>query len=400
MANLQERRNKDGKLISYSIRVYRGRSADGKQLKPYTTTFDVPPKWTELTAHKKAVDYAAVFEKNCNSGEGGLEDGSRQTFEQYCNYVLEQKEQNGTKHSTIARYKDLTKRIYPAIGYLKLKDITPRHLNTLYGKLLNTPCINNPQKTLSAKTVVEYHRLISTVLTQAEKEMFVAYNAAAKATTPKVKQKEVNYFQPEEIEQIKKALDNEGLMWKVLCYMLILTGARRGELLGLKWKNVDFANNRIGIFNNLLYSSDIGIYEDSPKEVASNRYIALPVEMCNLLKEYKDWQDGEKLRLQGCFIDKDFVFAGDRGQALHPDSVTTYLARLSKKYKNLPHINPHAFRHSMASILFCNGADAVSISKRLGHAQVSTTTNIYAHIIKKTDVENAEIVGNIFLSGR
>ena len=65
MANIQERRNKDGKLISYSIRVHRGRGADGKQLKPYTTTFDVLPTWKEETARKKAEAFASVFEKEC-----------------------------------------------------------------------------------------------------------------------------------------------------------------------------------------------------------------------------------------------------------------------------------------------------------------------------------------------
>ena len=70
--------------------------------------------------------------------------------------------------------------------------------------------------------------------------------------------------------------------------------------------------------------------------------------------------------------------------------------KLSKRY-GLPHLNPHAFRHTMASMLYYNGVDSVSISKRLGHAQVSTTSNIYAHVIESADKKNAEILSDIFL---
>ena len=126
MANIQERRSKDGKLISYSIRVHRGRGADGKQLKPWTATFEVSPTWTEKSARKKAEAFAATFEKECREG---VTSDSRQKFSAYCDYVIAMKERTGVKHSTIVRYKELTRRIYPAIGHMKLKDIRPDHLN-------------------------------------------------------------------------------------------------------------------------------------------------------------------------------------------------------------------------------------------------------------------------------
>lgn len=132
MANIQERRNKDGKLISYSIRVHRGRGPDGKQLRPWTATFDVSPTWTEKSARKKAEAFAATFEKECREG---VTTDSRQKFGPYCTYVLNLKEKTGIKHSTIVRYKELTTRIYPALGHMKLKDIRPDHLNSLYSQL-------------------------------------------------------------------------------------------------------------------------------------------------------------------------------------------------------------------------------------------------------------------------
>ena len=256
MANIQERRDKSGKLISYSIRVHRGRGADGKQLKPWTATFEVSPTWTEKSARKKAEAFAATFEKECREG---VTSDSRLKFEEYCNYVIDLKEQRGAKHNTIVSYRDLTSRIYPAIGHIKLKDIRADHLNSLYtdlakpGARKGRPCavskIDFPAElekrgmkpvskesadkialamglkpngafeyqedngTLSPKTILEHHRLISTVLDQAAKEGLIPFNVAAKATLPKVSKKEVNYFQPEQVAAIRDALDTESPKW-------------------------------------------------------------------------------------------------------------------------------------------------------------------------------------------
>ena len=191
MANIQERRDKAGRLISYSIRVHRGRGSDGKQLKPWTATFEVSPTWTERSARKKAEAFAATFEKECRAG---VTTDSRQKFEPYCEYVIAMKEQRGAKHSTIVRYKELTERIYPAIGHIKLKDLRADHLNSFYTALGKPGQNKRTGSGLSAKTILEHHRLISTVLDQAEKEGQVPFNVAAKATLPKVAKREVNYF--------------------------------------------------------------------------------------------------------------------------------------------------------------------------------------------------------------
>ena len=393
MANIQERRNKAGKLISYSIRVHRGRGADGKQLKPYTTTFEVLPSWKEETARKKAAAFAATFEKECKEG---VRADTRQTFQAYCDYAIDLKENRGIKHSTIVRYKELTSRIYPNIGHIKLKDIRAEHLNSLYSYLSSEGLNKKTGGKLSNKTIIEHHRLISSVLDQAVKESLIPFNPARRAQPPKNTQKDVNYFQPEEVQVICSALENEPLKWKALIHLLLITGARRGEILGLKWDKVDFDNKQIYICNSILYTSDKGIYEDTPKTERSKRFISVPAETISLLKQYKVMQTHEQLRLGSYFNNQHYVFTQSNGKPLHPDSVTDYLKKFSKRY-NLPHINPHAFRHTMASMLYFNGVDSVSISKRLGHAQVSTTANIYAHVMEEADKKNAEILSDIFL---
>ena len=393
MANIQERRDKAGRLISYSIRVHRGRGPDGKQLKPWTATFEVSPTWTEKSARKKAEAFAATFEKDCRDG---VASDSRQKFGPYCDYVLSMKEQRGAKHSTIVRYRELTERIYPAIGHIKLKDIRTDHLNTLYSDLAKPGQNKRTGGGLSAKTVLEHHRLISTVLAQAEKEGLIPFNVASKTTLPKVSKKEVNYFQPEQVAAIRDALDAEPPKWRMLTHLLLITGARRGEILGVKWSAVDFGGNRVHICNNILYSPDVGIYEDTPKTVTSDRWVSLPSETMQFLRQYQIWQNTERLRLGEYYQNQDCLFAQDNGNPMHPDSVTDWLSKFSRRH-DLPHINPHAFRHTMASMLYFNGVDSVSISKRLGHAQVSTTANIYAHVMESADQKNADILADVFL---
>ena len=462
MANIQERRDKTGKLISYSVRVHRGRGPDGIQLKPWTATFDVQPTWSEKSARKKAEAFAATFERDCKAG---LISDTRQTFSEYCDYVINLKEKRDMlKHSTVVRYRELTSRIFPAIGHIKLRELRADHLNDLYtdlskkGAKCTTPkakaqvnlaamlkakkisrmaiaeasgmgaytinaavrgetvskaaavavcdvlgckiektfLVMEKNEPLSAKTILEYHRFIHTVLEQAVKEGLVPFNVASRATLPKASRKNANYFSESTVIAIRNALEEEPIRWKMLVHLYMITGARRGEILGLKWAAVDFARNRIHIENNVLYTVDRGIYEDTPKTESSVRWITLPAETMVLLKKWKAYQEEERLRLGEYYQDRDFVFARDNGQPMHPDTVTDWMKKFSKRH-NLPHINPHAFRHTMASLLYFNRVDSVSISKRLGHAKVSTTEDIYAHVIEAADQRNADILSDVFL---
>nr|WP_300756660.1 site-specific integrase [uncultured Oscillibacter sp.] len=147
---------------------------------------------------------------------------------------------------------------------------------------------------------------------------------------------------------------------------------------------------------NITYRADRGIYEDTPKTSTSGRFIALPEETMQLLRQYRAWQNEERLRLGEYYSYQGFVFSQDNGKLMRPDSVTAWLSKFSKRH-GLPHVNPHAFRHTMASMLYFNSVDSVSISKRLGHSKISTTTDIYAHVIAAADQQNADILADIFL---
>ena len=248
---------------------------------------------------------------------------------------------------------------------------------------------------LADKTILEHHRLISTILAQAEKEMLVPYNAAAKATPPRTTKKDPNYFQPETISAILEALESEPLKWRLITHLLIVTGCRRGEIMGLKWEKVDFENSRVKIDRALVSSKSKGVFEESTK-TSDIRHLALPRETMDLLRQHKR----EQLRLQLANGDRwlhtGYVFTQDNGDHMNPDSITGWLKDFSTRH-GLPHINPHAFRHTVASVLLANGTDIVTVSKQLGHASITTTENFYSHIIEENKAKAAECIADVLI---
>lgn len=248
---------------------------------------------------------------------------------------------------------------------------------------------------LADKTILEHHRLISTILAQAEKEMLVPYNAASKATPPRTTKKDPNYFQPETVAAILEALESEPLKWRLITHLLIVTGCRRGEIMGLKWEKVDFDNSRVKIDRALVSSKSKGVFEESTK-TSDIRHLHLPKETMDLLRQHKR----EQLRLQLANGDRwlhtGYVFTQDNGDHMNPDSITGWLKDFSSRH-GLPHINPHAFRHTVASVLLANGTDIVTVSKQLGHASITTTESFYSHIIEENKAKAADCIANVLI---
>lgn len=458
MANIKKIDGKTG--TSYKITVTKGRDISGKQIRHYKTwTPDRP--MTARQMEKEVQRVAFEFERQI---EAGFELDNRLTFAQYAEYVVSQKEANGTKHNTILEYRQLLKRINPAIGSMKLADIRPQHLNRFYQSLQSGSASIGPEKArgkpellehmkakgmsrdalaaaadgvsrttitkacrcetitadraraissalgadvkdlfdifqeskpLSNKTTLEYHRFIHAVLAQAEREMLVQYNAASKATPPSVKAKQPDYFQPDTVGDILDALELEPEKWRVLVHLLIVTGCRRGEVAAIKWDRVDLEKGRIEISGNLCYSKAKGIYETTPKN-DHTRFVNIPAETVVILRHYRASQAELRLANGDRWKDTGYIFTQDNGLPMNPTSITAWLNKFSQRH-DLPHIHPHAFRHSVASILISAGTDIVTVSKQLGHSQVSTTGDIYGHIIEEAKAQATECIADIML---
>lgn len=170
------------------------------------------------------------------------------------------------------------------------------------------------------------------------------------------------------------------------------TGCRRGEIVGLKWDKVNWDDSTILVDTTLLYSPDKGVYESDTKTHAA-RTIKLPKETMDLLRQYRVWQLETRLANGDRWQLSPYIFTRECGGAMSPETLSNYLKQFERRY-GLPHIHAHKFRHSMASVLYFSGADPVSISKRLGHAQVSTTQDIYSHLIQQADTQSAERIAD------
>lgn len=260
-----------------------------------------------------------------------------------------------------------------------------------YSRLFRT---EKNMKPLSTKTVLEYHRLTHTILAQAEKEMLVPYNAADKSTPPKTERTEVNYFQPEQIWDILNALESEPLKWQVLTHILMITGGRRGEVVGLEWSKIDFERKRLRFDSALLFSKEIGLYE-GPTKTGNRRYVPLPDETIALLRELRTEQKEQRLLMGDRWHENDYIFKRDDGQPMRPDSITQWLSKFADRH-GLQHINPHAFRHTAASVMIVNGTDIVTVSKMLGHAKVSTTEDIYSHVIEDSKQQASNGLADVY----
>jgi len=251
------------------------------------------------------------------------------------------------------------------------------------------------EKPLAPKSVLEHHRLISTILAQAEREMLVPYNAAAKAVPPKSESHTPNYFQPEQIRAILSALEDEPVLYRTLTHLMIVTGCRRGELVGLKWEKIDMDTGRIKIDRALLYHPKTGVYESTTK-TGDTRYLQVPMETVGVLKAWRRHQREVQLLNGDRWQNTGYVFTRDNGEPIHPQTISAWLRDFSKR-RGLPHINPHAFRHTVASVLLANGTDVVTVSKQLGHASVGTTESFYSHIIEENKAKAAECIADVML---
>ena len=257
--------------------------------------------------------------------------------------------------------------------------------------------ISNSRK-ISSKTVKEHITLLNTILTTAVRERILEYNPMDATIKPKYKKSNnVNYYQPEEISDILDKLANEDLRWQVIISLLIFTGCRRGEIVGIRWHNILWEDNLLRINQEVLID-DEGIYtEDSLKNI-QEKYVQVDPDTMELLRQYHNdfLRIMSELQLEEKDYPKYCFYQLDRPELpIYPNSINQFLKRFSERY-GLKKINPHAFRHSLASALIADGVDIYAVSRQLGHKQVSTTREIYAHQINEHQAKIAERIPDIY----
>ncbi len=262
---------------------------------------------------------------------------------------------------------------------------------------LFTPCTDN--STLSAKTILHYHRLISAILTTAVQWRVIFSNPCDRVKPPKVDRIEAKYLDEVEAGNLLTVLENAPIQYKVIAKLLIYTGFRRAELCGLEWEDIDFKANTIRVQRNSLYLPSVGVFEDTTKNITSNRVIKVSNVAMEMLKEYKKYQQTERLKLGTKWINSNKVFTAWNGKAINPTTISSWFRKFVKK-NDLPKICIHSLRHTNATLMIASGTPIKTVSNRLGHANVTTTGNIYTNAIRSADEEAADTLQDIFSPGK
>lgn len=251
---------------------------------------------------------------------------------------------------------------------------------------------------LSGKTLLNYHRLISSILETAVKWQIIFSNPCKRVDAPKAEKKEARYLDEKQANLILEALEKEPLKYKTLFTLLLYSGMRRGEICGLSWADIDFNTCIIDVNKSSLYVPKKGVFDDKTKNTSSMRSIKIPLAVVNLLHSWRIAQLQETMKQgtawQGTRNANEKVFTQDNGKPLHPCTVTDWFEKFVKRH-NLPSACVHSLRHTNATLMIASGVDLRTVSKRLGHAQMTTTANIYTHAIRTADERASQTIDNI-----
>lgn len=322
-------------------------------------------------------------------------------------FVEEWRNKYAHKHlaySTLYTYeKNLKNRILPALGHLRLDEIKPLHiLNYLQSLEREGSRKDGKAGCLSSGTIQINHRIIKNILSRAVEWKLIKSNPAAGVKKPKVEYKVNLPYDEQEVQQLFQALQNEPFHWRMMVTLALTTGLRRGELLGLEWKHVDWKEGIISVEQILVYAVKGKVIIKEPKTKNSKRKVALPPSVLEELKEYYAYRIKERAALQGAWKGcKDengkeyhLIFSHPDGTPFHQERPYQWFRDLIKR-NGLRYIRFHDLRHTSATLLINQGVHAKIISERLGHSNITTTMNIYGHALKSADKAAAEKFENI-----
>ena len=257
--------------------------------------------------------------------------------------------------------------------------------------------VGGADKALSGTTIQHYHRLISAILHTAVEWGVLFSNPCDRTESPKAETKEAKYIDETQAAALMKALENADEMHRAIIRLLLFTGMRRGEILGLRWSDVDFDKGTLKICRTLQFLPDRGIYVDKTKNKSSEREIRLPQIAVNDLRAHKVAQLEYRLSVGSHWLGTvDYIFTNDEGNPMKPDSVSSWFSKFVKDKTDLPPITLHSLRHTNATLQLAAGVPITTVSKRLGHSNTATTGRIYAHAIQSVDDTAAEKLDDVF----
>jgi len=342
---------------------------------------------------KDAEKQYILFEKEVQNNNA-VASGKQITVRDFFDLFLKDYAEPNLEANTIEYYKNMFKRVDQALGHIKLQKLSLTHIQKFY-RNLREPGVKIVQKekggetTSAAKladiTVKKYHTFLVTLLNKAKKWHYLSNNPALDLDTPKARKIEKAIPPKEEMAKALNLLDEAPQKYKVAVILAIECGLRREEIFGLEWRDIDFAKKTINIVRVRVYISKKGVLEKPPKNDPSRRFFTLPPLVEKELLELKRQQGQFKENLGNLWHDGDKIIANEDGTAMHPCSLASWLRKFEAK-NGTSHASPHTFRHFMTSshISECH-TDPRTVSHLLGHSKVSTTLDVYSHVIPEAE---------------
>ncbi len=280
------------------------------------------------------------------------------------------------------------KHLIPELGNIKLKKLKPFHIQSYQSKKLSSGRRDGKKGGLSNTTVNRHNTLLSSALNYAVRMQMLPKNPAKAVKPPREDNREMVVLNE---DQIKKLLDNCEDDWIYnIIYFSVNTGMRRGEVIGLRWKDVEFNNKVVRVNQICQRIRNKGIIFKEPKTQASRRSIAISRDLIKLLKNIRKKQNEQKLFMgEKYYTEQNLVFCNDDGTPMNPQGVTRKFKQVAKS-AGFPDMRLHDLRHTHASLLLSKNISPKVIQERLGHKNISQTLDTYSHVSPKMQREAAE----------
>jgi len=331
------------------------------------------PKWIstglEITNNKRKAE--AFLTKTLAEHENMNISYSKDILFSDYMFIWLESAKNSIEQNTYESYNDIIKRYIEP--YFKNKKITlqkiePQHIQKYYSRQM--------ENGLNPNTVLKQHANIRKALQHAVRMNMIVYNPADRVVLPKKQKYIANFLDEAQINELLVVFKNEPMYPAVL--LTAFYGLRRSEVLGLKWSSVDFTNGTITIKDTVV-EYDTVVEKERTKTKASYRTLPLTDEIKSYLQQMKSRQEENRILLGNSYIENDYVCKRDNGEAFRPNYITERFHKVIRK-SDLPKIRFHDLRHSSASLLLANGFSLKEIQEYLGHGDLGTTANIYAHL--------------------
>ncbi len=400
MANISSRKDKDGNIISYRIRVARGYDSYGKKLKPYELSWKPAPGMTSKQIEKELNKQAVEFEEQCKNGLSGT--ANQLKLAEFCTQYLEIKKNVLAPRTQLEYQRFIDSTIIPLLGHIKLKDIKPGHVQQfvqyLSGdvKRKRDKALDTENSKLSQSSIRRRLAVLQSILKQAVKLGYIPTNPAnaEKLTLQKVVPPKVEIFSRQEAAVMLEALEQEELQFQVLVQLAIISGCRAGELCALKFSDFDYTMNKVTIERSAYKLPNEPISLKPPKDYELRTVTLSPhcIELVNLLKAEKE---KEALRLGSAWKDGEWLFTQWDGDIMNPQTPTKQFTKFLKRH-NFQHKKFHSLRHSSATLLLYGGVNIRQVQERLGHGSIATT-NKYLHCLAEADEQAANILQDMLI---